>query len=85
MNKIALTATAAKQVRLRVCRILMAHPFIVALSPCKHNKMYSVGTFKDIKTTFKPIVTRLQAEKVGMPGMIIYGHSFERCANIYLY
>ena len=44
VNIMALTATATKQVRMRVCRILgMAHPFIVALSPCKHNIMYSVG------------------------------------------
>ena len=86
VNIMALTATATKQVRMRVCRILgMAHPFIVALSPCKHNIMYSVGIFKDIETMFKPIVTRLQAERVGMPRMIIYGRSFEMCANIYLY
>ena len=56
VNIMALTATAMKQVRMRACRTLgMAHPFIVALSPCKHNIMYSV--FKDIETTFKPIAT----------------------------
>ena len=63
----------------------MAHPFIVALSPYKHNIVYSVGIFKDIETTFKPIVTRLQAERVGMPRTFFYGRSFEMCANIYIY
>ena len=86
LNIMALTATATKTLWYSVSRTIGMHnPFIIAISPCKKNLMYSVKAFESIQDTFKPVVERLKAERTAMPRMIIYGRSFGICADIYLF
>ena len=85
LNVMALTATATKTLRYSVSRnIGMRNPYIVAISPCKRNIMYSVGSFVSVEDTFKPVVDRLRTERTNMPPMIIYGRTFGICADIFL-
>ena len=86
VNIMALTATAPKTLRYSVTRTVGMHdPYILAISPCKKNMMYSVGKFEAIPSTFKAVVERLKAERTKMPRMIVYGKSFGMCADVYLY
>ena len=86
INVMALTATATKAVRHSVSRTIgMRNPFVVAISPCKRNIMYSVGSFVSVEDTFKPVVDRLRRERTKMPRMIIYGRTFGVCADIFLF
>lgn len=83
LNIMALTATATKTLRYLVSRrIGMRDPYILAISPCKKNMMYSVGKFEDVSSTFKVVIERLRDK---IPKIIIYGKSFGMCADIYLY
>ena len=82
----ALTATATKKLQLKVSTILgMQNPKVIAVSPCKRNLMYAVTSFKSIHETFRPVLERLQQERVSMPRMIIYCRQYEQCADLYLY
>ena len=58
---------------------------MIALSPCKKNLLYSVGTFTTISETFKPLLERLRTERERCPRTIVYCQSFSTCADIYIY
>ena len=86
INVMALTATATKTVRYSVSKIIgMRNPFVLAIPPCKSNIMYSVGAFVSVEATFKPIAERLKSERTNMPRTIIYGRTFNICADIFMY
>ena len=49
MNIMALTATATKMLRNSISRIIGMHnPFVVAISPCKRNIMFTIGSFVSV-------------------------------------
>ena len=86
VNLLALTATATKEVCLKVSSTLgMMRPVVVALSPSKKNLSYSVGTFTTFSETLKPLLDRLKKERGGCPRTIVYCQSFNTCADIYIY
>ena len=86
VNILALTATATKEVRLKVSSTLgLVRPVVVALSPCKKNLMYSVGAFTTVSETFKPLLGRLKKDRGACPRTIVYCQSFNTCADIYIY
>ena len=81
----ALTATASNNLRYTLSSIIgLNKPYVVAVSPCKRNIMFSVGDFTSVETTLKPVVECLRRKRTQMPRMIIYAHSFEMCAKIFL-
>ena len=86
VNMMALTATSTKEVRLEVSSTLgMVRPVVIALSPCKKNILYSIGTFTKVTETFKPLLERLRKDRNECPRMIVYCQSFNTCADIYIY
>ena len=83
---LALTATASRNLRIRVAKMLgMRNEHVVSLSPCKENIVYAVSTFKNIADTFHPLLTRLRTERVAFPRMIIYCRRYEECADLYIH
>jgi len=83
VNILALTATATKEVRLNISRTLgLVRPVVIALSPCKKNLLYSVGTFTTVSETFKPLLDRLKKDRGACPRTIVYCQSFNTCADI---
>ena len=55
------TATATRQLRIAVSAILgMQHPEVIAVSPCKPNLVYGVGTYTSVEATFSPLLDRLK-------------------------
>ena len=86
VNILALTATATKEVCVKVGNTLgMVRPVVVALSPCKKNLCYSIGSFTTISETFKPLLDRLKKDRGASPRTIVYCQSFNTCADIYIY
>ena len=86
VNILALTATATKEVRIKVGNTLgMVRPVVVALSPCKKNLCYSVVAFTTVSETFKPLLDRLKKDRKTCPRTIVYCQSFNTCADIYIY
>ena len=82
----ALTATATKSLRASVTSTLgMENPVVIAISPCKANLTYNVGTYTTVAETFKPLVSRLRSDRERAPRTIIYCQSYNMCADIYLY
>ena len=77
----ALTATAMKQLRYDVARVLgVSGETVVARSPSKDNIMYTAINFKSMEDTFLPIAKNLLVEGDKCPRIIIYGD----CADVYL-
>ena len=71
----ALTATATKSLRYSISHTIgMLNPFVVAVAPCKQNRMYSVRVFESLVDTFTPVLDTLKTERATMPRIIIYGH-----------
>lgn len=82
----ALTAIATKSLRLSVsCTLGMENPVVIALSPCKENIRYHVGTFTTVSESFKPFVKRLMEDRDKAPRTIVYCQSYNMCADIYIY
>lgn len=82
----ALTATATRKLLKCVEGTLgMSEPVIISISPCKANIMYALGTYKSIKETFSPLLERLRSERQLMPRTIVYCHTYNQCADLYLY
>ncbi len=70
---LAMTATATRQLRLKVSEIIgLLEPVIIAVSPCKENLVYAVSTFTSIAVTFTPVLERLRKGLIAAPRMIIY-------------
>ena len=75
LNVMALTATATKSLRYSISHTIgMLNPFVVAVAPCKQNRMYSVRVFDSLVDTFTPALDTLKTERATMPRIIIYGH-----------
>lgn len=86
VNIMALTATASKQLRIDVSRIIgMSDELVVAKPPSKPNIMYTVGTFSTIEETFLPIVKKVERERARCPRMIIYCRNYQDCADLYIF
>ena len=82
----ALMATAMKQLRYDVARVLgVSGETVVARSPSKDNIMYTAINSKSIEDTFLPMAQNLLVEGDMFPRMIIYCHSYGDCADVYLY
>jgi len=84
VHVMALTATATRTLRYAVCATIgMRNPFVVAIPPCKRNLMYTVSTpVSSVQETLKPVIDRLRKDRTAMPRMIIYGRSYDVCADI---
>ena len=86
VNIMALTATATRALQHNVAEILgMWNPVTVAVSPCKVNIIYAVGTYTTLKETFAPLLLRLRTERLNLPRTIIYCRRHEDCADLYLH
>ena len=86
VNMMALTATATRTDRLSVSRVLgLKSPFVLTKCPTKTNLMYSVSSFESVGVTFRKFADMLKRERTDFPKTIIYGRSFDMCANIYLF
>lgn len=82
----ALTATATKSLRSSVtCTLGMENPVVIAISPCKANLTYNVGTYTTVAETFKPLLNRLRTDRERTPRIIVYCQSYNMCADIYIY
>ena len=83
----ALTATATRTLRYAVSATIgMRNPFVVAIPPCKRNLTYTVSIpVSSVQETLKPVIDRLRKDRTAMPRMIIYGRSYDVCADIYLF
>ena len=82
----ALTATATKEARNTIIRILgLRNPKVIAICPCKDNIMLAISSFLTIEESFSPILVRLKNEHTRMPRMLIYCQRQEQCADLYLY
>ena len=82
----ALTATATKSLRYSVSKTIGMHmPKLITTNPCKSNIMYSIGKFKSVAETFVPVVEKLKRERSAFPRMLIYGRSFDVCADVYIH
>ena len=85
VNVMALTATATNEVCLKVSTTLgMVRPDVIALSPCKKNLRYCIGTFKTVCETFKPLLERLRNDREECPRTIVYCQSISTCADVYI-
>ena len=87
VNVMALTATATNSLRYSISHTIgMLNPFVIAVAPCKQNLMYSVRVFESLVDTFMLVLDTLKTERATMPRIIIlYGHSFALCADIFLF
>ena len=82
----ALTATATKDLRIQVARIIeMQDELVVSVNPCKSNIMYAIGSFSTISNTFRPIVTAIRRQRLDLPRIIIYCRIIEQCSSLYLF
>lgn len=82
----ALTATATKSLQHSVSNNLgMIKPKIITVNPCKENIMYSVGKFVSVEETLSPIIEKIKRERFLFPRMLIYGRTFDICADVYIY
>ena len=85
INVMALTVTVTQTVRFSLSKIIgMRHPFVLAISPCESNIMYSVGSFESVEVSFKPLAERLKSDRTNIPQTIIYGRTFNICADIFM-
>ena len=86
VNILALTATASRNLRIQVTRMIgMEDELVISVSPCKPNIMYAVSSFTSMQETFHPVLARLRRDRALFPRMIIYCRRFEECADLYMY
>ena len=84
VNIMALTATASRQTRQKVVRILgMKSPVVVSISPHRANIVYWVGAKNIMQEAFSPVFERLRTERTLMPRMIIFCRLYTDCAALY--
>ena len=71
---LALTATATKSLCSSVSSILgmIKQPITIALSPCKPNIIYNMGTHTTASETFEPLAKGLKKDREKTPRTIIY-------------
>ena len=82
----ALTATATKMDRLAISRTIgLRNPFVLARCPVKSDLVYFVSKFIGLSETFYSFSERLALERNNFPKTIIYGRTFDMCADTYLY
>lgn len=82
---LALTATASKTLRRKVSfTIGLYRPLVIAISPCKRNLIYTVGTkFVSIEKTFKPLLEQLRRE--WSVSLYSYCRRHQDVSNLYRY
>ena len=86
VNVMALTATATKDVRVEVERVLgMRAPDVIAVSPSKGNISYAVRRCETLTDTFIPLLQRLQRERLIFPRTIIYCRRLSDCGDLYVF
>jgi len=80
-----LTATATKQVREQVSKILgLRNPYVVAISPLKQNILYVVKSAQSLHEGFIPLMKQLKNQCNECPRTIIYCQKLSDCGRIYL-
>lgn len=80
----ALTATATKQTRNNIIKILgMVDPQIICISPHKPNILYWVAEKGGLQETFQPLIDKLQTQRINMERVLIFCRRYEECADIY--
>jgi len=80
----ALTATASKELRIKVSSTLgLLSPKVIAISPCKSNIAYSVCNFLSTDESFGPILHQLRNKLTSMDRIIIYCRKIEDCSELY--
>jgi len=82
----ALTATCTRDDRLSISQTLgLRNPFVLTICPSNAHLVYRVGTFQSIPHTFEKFAERFKKEKGNFPKTIVYGQSFVRCGEMYLF
>ena len=75
-----------RKLRQKVIRFLgMRKPKLIYVSPCKSNIIYSMSTFESYESTFGPLLSCIQREKMNLPRVIIYCHHYQKCSSLYIY
>ena len=73
VHMMSLTATATTSLRQEVSGILgMKNPLVIAVSPSKHNILYTVESSDSFQQAFTSIVEGLQKQRAEFPRTIIY-------------
>lgn len=83
----ALTATATKQSRQKICKTLgMINAAIVAMSPNKPNVKYCVVQKPvTLEETFAPLVEEIKQHRMNTDRTIIFCRTHDNCSMIYLF
>lgn len=83
----ALTATASKETRLIVCKLLgMSKPVIISKPPNRVNIKYIVSTkVGTMEKAFLPILEELWHHRSKMDRTIVYCRTYDACSTLYLY
>ena len=63
----------------------MEKPVLIAISPCKANIRYAVGTFTTVEEVFMPLLSRLKKDRERTPRTIVYCQSYNMCADVYIF
>ena len=86
VNIMALTATASKQLRRDVSKIIgMRNELVVTRLPSKTNITYTIVRFSVFEETFEPIAKKLYKEGPECPRIIVYCRTCDDCSTLYLY
>ena len=87
VNMLALTATATKQTRKAVCRILgLKAPKFVLRLPNRPNIKYIVHAHPgSIEESFEQFAEEIRREMTKMGRTIVYCRTYDSCSMIYLF
>lgn len=86
VNAMALTATATRNFRIEVAKIIgMQDELVVSVNACKANIMYATGSLNGTSDTFSPLVTAMRRQRQWLPRIIIYCRKIQHCADLYLF
>ena len=85
VNIMALTATATRQLRSNIIRLLgMKKTKIVCENPHRENIIYDVVSFDSMEGTFYKLILTLKRLRSSMPRTIIYCQQQDHCPQLYL-
>ena len=88
VHVMALTATATKDTRLAVSRILgMVQPNLILQVPDRPNIKYVVHRTltESLEDIFMPLAKEIQQKRVHMDRVIIYCTTYDNCSSMYLF
>ena len=88
VHVMALTATATKDTRLAVSRILgMVQPNLISQVPDRPNIKYVVHRTltESLEDIFMPLAKEIQQKRVHMDRVIIYFTTYDNCSSTYLF